>query len=190
MAQAYLYNKGRNERWKEVTGTITSNTVTATNGWSTDNKYIDLGKDIIPLEGEIFFSWKVTNGEHSTSCGAGASGKTAEGESFIIFKHSTETIGKDSNGSSTEQYTVTKENQKPIRYLGCYCGGGIAGEGSTTEYSTRVTITRWLEKETETVVVINKELTPATKSKTENPLYVKTYDFNAFNYVAWGYSIK
>lgn len=131
------------ENWKEKTGTIGSCSASANNGWG-DSGWIDLGKEIIPLEGDIYFSWSMSGGQYSTSCGASIGGKTVDGKEVSLFGHSNGGMGKDGSGSSTEHKTVNALGQVPIRYVMASCGGGTGG--GSTSYRTSSKITKWKEK--------------------------------------------
>lgn len=131
------------ENWIEKTGTIGAKSSSANNGWSSGS-WLDLGKEIIPLEGDIYFSWSMSNGQYSTSCGAGYNGKTADGQEVGLFTHSTDSFGKNGSGSSTQHKTVAVSKQVPIRYVSSYCGGGTGG--GSTSYRSNGKITKWLER--------------------------------------------
>lgn len=131
------------ENWVEKTGEIGVRSCSANNGWNSSG-VLDLGKQIIPLEGKIYFSWSMSNGQYSTSCGASMSGGLTTDSMHTIFSHSRGDFGKNGSGSSTETKTVGTSSQVPIRYVSCSCGGGTGG--GSTSYSMSARITRWLEK--------------------------------------------
>lgn len=157
-AETYLYKEVKTEKqivsvmfgdkqvypdWVEKTGIIGYRTSSASNGWSSDSWY-DLGKEIIPLEGDIYFSWSMSNGSSSTSCGAGYNAKTSDGIEVGLFTHSVDNFGKNGSGSSTEHKIVKESSRVPIRYVSSYCGGGTGG--GSTSYSSNGKITKWLER--------------------------------------------
>lgn len=145
MGLAFLRNQNT-ENWVLKTGNLGYSSSSANNGWSGDS-WRDLGKEVIVLEGDIYFSWSMSNGSSSTSCGAGYNGKTADGKEVSLFVHSVDNFGKDGSGSSTEHKTIPESRQVPIRYVSSYCGGGSGGEGGSTSYHSNGKITKWLERE-------------------------------------------
>jgi hypothetical protein len=132
------------ENWKEKTGDLNTTTSNQSNGGWNTSSWTDLGKEIIPLEGDIYFKWSMSNGQYSTSCSASIKGKTTDGTEITLFSHSCDSFGKNSSGSSTEEKSVREESQIPIRYIASYCGGGNGG--GSTSYQAYGSITKWKEK--------------------------------------------
>ncbi len=132
------------ENWVEKTGDISIPSRTG-NGWGSGS-WKDLGKEIIPLQARLYFSWSGSGMNTSTSCGGYLSGALQENkqDAFNLAGSNTSSIGANGNGSENEYHDIAAALQKPIRYIRSGCGGGNGG-GSVI-YSSSGSITKWLER--------------------------------------------
>ena len=132
------------ENWVEKTGDISIPSRSGT-GWGSSS-WKDIGKEIIPLQVRLYFSWAGSGMQYSTSCGGYLSGALASDKSdaFNLVNSKTGSIGINGNGSENNVHNVSEQNQKPIRYIRSGCGGGTGG-GSVT-YGSSGSIVKWLER--------------------------------------------
>ena len=138
------------ENWVEKTGNISVPSRSGS-GWGSSS-WKDLGKEIIPLQVRLYFSWAGNGMSYSTSCGGYLSGALQEDkqDAYNLVGSNTSSIGVNGNGSENEYHDVAAVSQKPIRYIRSGCGGGNGG-GSVT-YSSSGSITKWLERPSAPVV--------------------------------------